>query len=610
MFPKNNEKSSTDVNNPLNVHYFHLDKMVFFRIIVLALLYFFSGRLGQLMAIPPGNVTPVWPPSGIGLAAIYLWGYRVWPGIFFGAFIANTWSIISFSNLGILLNVIAAGSSIGIGASLQAIVGAYFINYIVTDENLFLKVKNVVFFLIIGILSCLINSIIGSTSLLLSGFVQKDAYFNTWLTWYLGDFAGVIIVTPLLISWIRTPLTDWTFKRIMEGLLLLILTIVILTINLKSTYPILYTVIPLLVWAAIRFETAGSTMLIFLTSIIVVMGTAKGIGPFSFTSLNQSLLLLQLFIVIVTSMTLILAAVINERQKAEKSLEEYSHGLEVLVEERTKELKDQLIRIQQMQQQLIIQEKLASVGVLTAGIAHEINNPINFVLSGISSLRQDFNDLLKIVNKYAEISHNNVDEKFKELAELKKEIDLNLMIPEISNLISGIENGAERTSKIVQDLRTFSRLDELDLKKVNIHEGIDAAITLLKSKYGDRIVIAKNYGNIPDIECYPGKINQAFLNILLNAIQAIPEKGEIQIKTARENDKIKISIKDNGVGISPENQKKIFLPFFTTRPIGGGLGLGLATTLGIINEHHGTIEVTSELGKGTEIVITLPLYLD
>jgi signal transduction histidine kinase len=180
------------------------------------------------------------------------------------------------------------------------------------------------------------------------------------------------------------------------------------------------------------------------------------------------------------------------------------------------------------------------------------------------------------------------------------------LIKETQNLFKGIVEGSSRSMQIVKDLRTFSRLDENEFKTVDIHDGINSTLLLLNHKMQNRISVHKNYGKIPHVECLPGKLNQVFMNILTNSILAIEDKGEIAIETSSMDDKVKISIKDNGKGMPPEVREHIFEPFFTTRTVGEGTGLGLSISYSIIEEHKGVIEVYSEPDEGTEFIIILP----
>jgi signal transduction histidine kinase len=250
---------------------------------------------------------------------------------------------------------------------------------------------------------------------------------------------------------------------------------------------------------------------------------------------------------------------------------------------------------------------MASIGQLVAGIAHEINNPVTFISCGVESLSTNLEEVGQVLNAYHRITCDNVKEKLKEIEKLKAKVEYKEALREINKLIESIKNGTERTTEIVKGLRSFSRLDEDVLKVASIHEGLDSTLILLRNKYKQRIQIEKFYGDIPEIECYPGQLNQVFMNVLANAIDSINAEGTITITTLKSSGKVQISIRDTGKGI-PENIKsKIFEPFFTTKEIGHGTGLGLSISLGIIEKHNGTITVISEAGKGSEFIITLPV---
>ncbi len=265
-------------------------------------------------------------------------------------------------------------------------------------------------------------------------------------------------------------------------------------------------------------------------------------------------------------------------------------------------------KLHKAQMQLVQAEKMASLGQLTAGIAHEINNPINFVSANIEPLKNDIADVLEILHKYEEVIENKgLKAHFNTVDKLKHELELDYIRGEIHALLRGIEEGAVRTKEIVKGLRVFSRLDENAIKLFHIHEGLDSTLTLLKSKLGDRIEVIKNYGNLPSIEGFPGKINQVFMNILINAVHAMPERGKIFITTSVKENFVQISIRDTGTGMSEEVKSRIFEPFFTTKDVGEGIGLGLAISFGVIEQHKGNIAVESVLGKGTEFIVTLPI---
>ena len=292
------------------------------------------------------------------------------------------------------------------------------------------------------------------------------------------------------------------------------------------------------------------------------------------------------------------AEVVTQKQEIEK--------INVELNKQKEELQKTLENLKQAQGQLVQSEKMASLGQLVAGIAHEINNPVNFISAGVDSLSTNLEEIKQVLDVYHRITSTNVAEKLKEIEVLKEKVEYKEAIREINDLIESIKNGTNRTIEIVRGLRTFSRLDEDILKMADIHEGLDSTLILLHNKYKNRIEIVKSYGNLPLIECYPGQLNQVFMNIISNAIDAIDEKGIITISTSASNKLIQVSIKDTGQGIPENIRQKIFDPFFTTKGVGKGTGLGLSICQSIIEKHKGNIKVKSEEGKGTEFIISLP----
>ncbi|UCC81076.1 MAG: beta galactosidase jelly roll domain-containing protein [Candidatus Zixiibacteriota bacterium] len=249
------------------------------------------------------------------------------------------------------------------------------------------------------------------------------------------------------------------------------------------------------------------------------------------------------------------------------------------------------------QTQLVQSEKMASLGMLVAGIAHEINTPIGAVNSMHDTLVRSTRKLKDILKKSAAFD----DEGDNRLSEILKIID-------DANKV--IQSGTDRVTTIVRRLRSFARLDEAELKTVDIHEGIEDTLTILHHEIKHNITITRKYGSIPKVACYPGQLNQVFLNLLINASQAIEGKGNIIISTYSKNSKVLIEIADDGPGIPPENIDRVFDPGFTTKGVGVGTGLGLSICYQIIENHHGKIEVESEPGKGSKFIITLPTNLD
>jgi len=251
---------------------------------------------------------------------------------------------------------------------------------------------------------------------------------------------------------------------------------------------------------------------------------------------------------------------------------------------------------------------MASIGLLTAGLAHEINNPLNFVNVGTAGLEKDFKMLLQIMDKYQGLEKAPQSTGIlKDIAKLKEKIDFEYLVDNISETMKDIKLGIHRSAEIIKSLTNFSRTDAEDPVITDIHQGLDATLLLLQNKIKDRVTIIKDYDrSIGGVMCYPSQLNQVFMNIILNAIQAVGDQGTLIITTSKHKNQIDISIKDSGPGISAENMDKIFDPFFTTKDVGEGTGLGLSICYGIIEKHGGKIEVKSERGKGAAFTITLP----
>jgi two-component system NtrC family sensor kinase len=375
---------------------------------------------------------------------------------------------------------------------------------------------------------------------------------------------------------------------------------------------------------------------IFLTGLVLFVLRNLGVLPYnSYTNYTM-----QVGIAFeVTLLSLALADKINifkaEKEKSqeetlnavkenERIIREQNVVLEQKVHERTialsrsnTELNNTLEDLKQAQSQLVDAEKMASLGQLTAGIAHEINNPINFVTSNINPLKRDIDMVLGTLKVIEEVSASDLPmaDKQKRIQEHKDEQDFDYLLLEISHLIKGITEGANRTAEIVKGLKIFSRLDEDDLKKADINEGLDSTL-IIANNLLNKVKVVKEYGDLPRIECYAGKLNQVFLNIISNAVYAVQKKfgenpgGEVHIATMHDGDKVLLKITDNGIGMDAQTQKKIFEPFFTTKDVGEGTGLGMSIAYNTIKKHNGNIIVKSVVGEGTEFVLELPVIFE
>ena len=276
------------------------------------------------------------------------------------------------------------------------------------------------------------------------------------------------------------------------------------------------------------------------------------------------------------------------------------------LEEQNTELARRKAELERLQSQIVHSEKMASLGQLAAGVAHELNNPAGFIYGNMEILRTCAAGLERLLSFY---DNAQLPESLTaQIKVIKEETDYEHSLEDLKSIISDCHSGAERIRDVVQNLRLFSRLDEAEFKKVDLHDGMESTIRLLSQYYSaGRITLERDYADLPPVDCYAGQLNQVWMNLLTNAAQAISSEGKVRVATCKENNMAKVSISDTGSGIAPEHLKKIFDPFFTTKRVGEGTGLGLSITYGIIERHGGSINVESRHGEGTTFTITIPI---
>jgi signal transduction histidine kinase len=257
--------------------------------------------------------------------------------------------------------------------------------------------------------------------------------------------------------------------------------------------------------------------------------------------------------------------------------------------------------------QLLQSEKLASIGQLAAGVAHEINNPIGFVNSNLGTLDRYLGDLLRVIDAYQQVEAALPPEARAQVDAVKRAADLPYLQEDIGPLVKESRDGLDRVTRIVQDLKDFSRLGAADWQQADLHRCLDSTLNVVANEIKYKAELDRQYGEIPDVCCVPSQLNQVFMNLLVNAAQAIPERGRITLTTGRRGDEVFVAVRDSGAGIAPELLTRIFDPFFTTKPVGSGTGLGLSVSHGIVKRHGGRIEVASQPGAGSEFRVWLPI---
>jgi len=277
-----------------------------------------------------------------------------------------------------------------------------------------------------------------------------------------------------------------------------------------------------------------------------------------------------------------------------------------------REKAEQEALIQQLEEthsQLLQSEKMASLGQLAAGLAHEINSPVGYVNSNLGTLRSYVMDLLKLIDGYEAEEAGLSEEARRRIAAIREQVDLAMLRDDALSLTEESHEGLRRVRAIIRDLMDFSHTGDGQWQRADLHKGLDSTLNIVSNEVKYVADVVREYGELPEVECLPSQLNQVFLNMLINAAQASHGKrGTITVRTGRAGgDQVFVEIADNGEGIPPENLKRIFDPFFTTKPVGKGTGLGLAISYGIITRHRGRIEVRSQPGEGTTFRISLPV---
>jgi signal transduction histidine kinase len=527
-----------------------------------AAVYYGVARLSLLLAFAGTNASPVWPPSGIAFAAVLRLGYRVWPGIFLGAFLANAVVFAANQAAGLPL-LLTASACVAAGNTLEAVFGAFLLRRLTGSCDPLDRARDVFLFVLVAALTCLTSATAGPASLWVAGIVPRALAGTVWFTWWLGDVAGVLVLTPLLLAWSRRPPPQRPPGTAAEAVCFLALLLITGQLVFGPWfragvvhYALAFALPPFLLWAAFRFGQRGLVAAAALVSGVAIWGTTHGFGPFVREVLNDSMLLLQAFLGVSTVTGLALTAVLTERY---------------LLEERLRQA-----------------QKLEAVGRLAGGIAH------------------DFNNLLTVITGYTDLLLDGPQN-----AEASKEF------------LRQINLGGRRAAALTQQILAFSRKQVLVPRVLSLNSVVRDLFDLVRPLIGEEIeLVTETDPDLGAVKADPTQLGQVLLNLAVNARDAMPRGGTLTVATAnaerdgpsaggdpdlRPGRYAVLSVADTGCGMSEEVLAHVFEPYFTTKEVGKGAGLGLASVYGIVKQSGGHVEVSSRVGAGTTFRVYLPL---
>ena len=519
---------------------------------VFAIIYFIAGKIGLHLASLHASASPVWPPAGIALAAILLLGYRAWPAIFASAFLVNLTTA----------GDIPTSLAIATGNTLEAVAGAWLVNRFAGGKSVFDRPQGVFKFALAAAISAVLSPAFGVTSLALEGFADWTKYGAIWVTWWLGDIAGDLIFTPLVLLWgIRWKIT-WKEEEALEvGVLLLLLTLLSavvfggwLQISAKN-YPIAFICGPIVIWTAFRFTQRETATGIFILSVIAVWGTVRGFGPFVSQSENQSLLTVQSWTAVLAITAMALSAGMAERRRIEEKLQ---------------------------QQKSIVQAANRTKDHFLAMLSHELRTPLTPVISALDSL---------------ETEPSQTQDTKASLAMIRRNIELE--------------------TQLIDDLLDFTRIarDKMQLRfaPIDAHQAVSNVVEICRAEArSKKLNMHLNLrANTHHVTADTAKFQQIIWNLLKNAIKFTPEGGDITIFSDNPSGAVfTVSVRDNGIGIEPEVMQRIFDPFeqgnrsFEHRF--GGLGLGLAISKSLAEAHDGTLTAQSDgANRGSTFTLSM-----
>lgn len=550
--------------------------------------------------------------SGIALAVLLLGGSRFLPAMFLGA-------LLGFASIGeafdlALISALRHVGTLYVSVWLLKRTSALDPDLKSLRDTIHIFALAIAFGFVVALWMLLLTAV--SPALVLG----TDTFYQRWS----GHTLIIVVLTPLVLVWRKLPQEWGTPARAMEAALILIATflvgqVVFLDWFRDSLGQIArgYWLYFFITWTAVRLGAHGTVIVVAIVALQGLVGAALGLGFFSNDFAKTHLANYFFYTMTLAAVGLPLAIYFTERTLASKALEHHRNTLEATVATRTAELDLRLKemsalnkKLEDVSVQLLQSEKMASLGQLAAGIAHEINNPIGFIHSNLGALETHIADIFEVVDACDTAIGQGINpQNAAAVRLLKAEKEFDYLKSDIPALLTECKDGLMRVKDIVQNLKDFSRVGESKWEWADMHHCLDSTLKILANELKCKCTLVKHYASgLPEVRCIPAQMNQVFMNLLVNATNAIETSGEITITTQRLTPgTIRISIADNGCGIPAEHLGRIFDPFFTTKPVGKGTGLGLSIVYGIVSKHYGKIAVESKVGLGSTFILTLPV---
>lgn len=555
------------------------------KIILVALLYYLSARLGYYLVFKNSTALPAWPPSGIAFALIILLGRSSWPGITIGALVAN---IMAFWNNPTLpaQTIITVSSFIAVGHTLETLTGNFLAKVWIRNNYPFTRARDTFRFLFVTLLMSLIGSFIGTLSLNVNGILSVDNFLKTGFSWWIGNVVGILLFTPFILSVARKRSFTFHPDKLLEVIIFCLFAMAVFFMvrmeyfNTTLVRALPFLLIPFLLWLAFRFELLAAITGVLVVSLVSIYFTVQGFGPFILEDSLNSLLLLQIFVGVISISTIVLSATVTERLKAEHDLKQFNENLEVRVNERTKALNEEIITRKEAEEKLQnsnqeLSKRNTELDNFVYSVSHDLRAPIASVLGLINLAKKDKDAAMKDV------------------------------------YLDKINNSALQQDNFIKEILDQSRNSRLDVKKEEIlfEPLIDETFNQLKfaTSTGQSVERVVHINQVRPFFSDRWRLKVILNNIISNSIRYRNGKDPvIKVNVNIDEYCVKLEVEDNGKGIAREHLDKVYRMFYRATDDGAGSGLGLYIVKEAIDKLNGSINIESEVGKGTTVKLEIP----